>query len=823
MESLADPINEKTPAPAQAPESASSTPSVYPTKAPKLETSFNLDAVPAALRDARCWSIWNPRIDPQRAKAPRRAIDGQPMAKSSDPSTFHSLEEVVKFARNMGTGIGTQAAGHPGIVAFDLDAVFGFHPTEKNAKGEPRGYRWDEGQPMHPRIVELIGRVGSVTMRSPSGSGLRLYVKGKPALEPGRHGYSWKPADGGHGEIKVAVSNFFMTFTGDLLPGFPTEIQENQAAIDWVLATYPPAAAPAPKKAAAAPTVKDVAPFADMDDPRLEKVSDRTKALIVCGSDVNGDRIGDGSRSDVVFHVVSELIRAGISDSEIFTILTTKDFAVSESILERGSDAERYATHTIENARARVGDETDEFISASDPNAQADQARKELWPTLKSFRDDFLVYRRGAFIALADKTVRAEVRAWSRTKKFIARDKEGNAVAAPYVPTKKKLEEIEVALADLTHIAQDRFEPPCWIGDAAGRPPARECLAFPNGILHLPSGEVLPPSPDLFTRNALDFNFDPNAPTPAEWLRFLESLKLDEDEVRALQEYLGLLLVPDTSFQKAFLLVGPPRSGKGTIGRIIELLIGLMNCVGRSLNDFGRQSFCLEPLIGKTVAIISEFSIGRGTDASVVAERIKKIIGEDTVTIDRKFKGAVTIRLGVRFVLMSNDVPTFDDSSGALAARLIVVRLTESFLGREDLDLDRKLGLELPGILNWSIEGWRRVKTRGHFIQPAKGAEVLGQIRATSTPIPDFVAERCEVGPDFEVPKEALWNAFRTWDLSRNGGEPTIRKFQAFFNSIYAAVPGIVAGKGRPDAAGKRTPVVVGLRLAQEEGQHEPF
>jgi putative DNA primase/helicase len=73
--------------------------------------------------------------------------------------------------------------------------------------------------------------------------------------------------------------------------------------------------------------------------------------------------------------------------------------------------------------------------------------------------------------------------------------------------------------------------------------------------------------------NALDFVYQRNAPQPTKWLWFLDQLwPGDPQSIEMLQDTFGLLLTGDTSHQKAFLLVGPKRSGKGTIARV--LLIG---------------------------------------------------------------------------------------------------------------------------------------------------------------------------------------------------------------------------------------------------------
>nr|WP_234375699.1 hypothetical protein [Streptomyces sp. CB01373] len=94
--------------------------------------------------------------------------------------------------------------------------------------------------------------------------------------------------------------------------------------------------------------------------------------------------------------------------------------------------------------------------------------------------------------------------------------------------------------------------------------------------------------------------------------------------------------------------------------------------------------------------------------AETIVERLLTISGEDAVTVDRKHKEPWSGRLPARFMLLSNEPPAFRDSSGAIASRLLILTMTISNLGREDTTLERDLAREMPGILNWALDGTRR-------------------------------------------------------------------------------------------------------------------
>ena len=93
---------------------------------------------------------------------------------------------------------------------------------------------------------------------------------------------------------------------------------------------------------------------------------------------------------------------------------------------------------------------------------------------------------------------------------------------------------------------------------------------------------------------------------------------------QTLQEWIGYLLTPRTHFQKIGMLVGPKRSGKGTIGRVTRRLLGDRNVCGPTLANMGEQ-FGLSILIGKSAAIISDAQIGGRTDTAIVTEQLFNI------------------------------------------------------------------------------------------------------------------------------------------------------------------------------------------------------
>jgi putative DNA primase/helicase len=354
---------------------------------------------------------------------------------------------------------------------------------------------------------------------------------------------------------------------------------------------------------------------------------------------------------------------------------------------------------------------------------------------------------------------------------------------------------------------------PAWLCDQPPFP-AIGVLPTANALVHLPSfvagdaAAIQPPTPDFFCSYALEFEFKPTAPPPESWLAFLASVwPNDPQSIESLQDWMGYLLTPDTRQQKIALLIGPPRSGRGTIARVIKALIGPENVAAPAISALARD-FGAAPLIGKPVAIIGDARISGRADSAAVVERILAISGEDQVTIERKYLPSWTGKLPTRLMLLANELPRLPDHAGALAARFLVFQFRESFEGREDLELDARLQAELPGILMWAVAGWARLHDRRRFVQPESAKALLAEFRDLASPVGAFVRDRCLVEVGRQIRCSELFDAWKNWCAERNR-EPGSE--QIFGRNLRAVVATLDVTQPRID--GKQVRHYEGLDL----------
>jgi putative DNA primase/helicase len=510
--------------------------------------------------------------------------------------------------------------------------------------------------------------------------------------------------------------------------------------------------------------------------------------------------------------VLGQLIAAGALDqSSVCDRLTEAARAAGLGVDEIEATIANGLTAGLNEPRhtGLILDPTDPMRSArklvATAFSSADGAR-----TLHRHRGAFWSWTGSYYRLDDDETIRAQIWAFLESA-LVAHPKTEISRPPAFRPNRARVSDTLDALGAVSHL-DTNINPPAWLSEAQ-LPPPGDFFACANGLLHLPTGQLFQSTPNYFGLCASEVLFDPNAPEPREWKTFCAELfgdehGYDQEASDALQEWFGYSLSSDTSLQKILLVVGPKRGGKGTIARVMSGLLGRDSVAGPTMSSLADQ-FGLEPLISKPLAIISDARIGARTDKSAIVERLLSVSGEDQMTVARKFRSAWHGRLATRFVILTNELPSFHDGSGALAGRFIILQLNKSFFGREDPALTKKLSAELPGILNWALEGYRRLRERGSFAQPRSAQDAADGIEMLSSPVKAFIRDRCTIGAGLTVTVEELWSAWQCWSQSEGHRNPGTKQW--FGRNLRAAESGVQASKrGSGD---DRELTYVGIRL----------
>jgi putative DNA primase/helicase len=384
-----------------------------------------------------------------------------------------------------------------------------------------------------------------------------------------------------------------------------------------------------------------------------------------------------------------------------------------------------------------------------------------------------------------------------------------------YRPTRGKIGDILDAMNEWCPVRQ---EPPTWLDDET-HPPAHNLIPFQNGILDVDEyckGNVvlLPATPAFFSMNILPYNFDPDIRSNT-WEEFLSDVfNGNQAKIRLLGEWMGYNCVPDIYYEKMMLFHGPPRSGKSTILEVMREMLGRNQCCETSFQNLC-GNFGYSPMVGKLAALIGDAKTPRAREADAALEKILQITGGDSVTIDRKYRDALSsVRLYVRFTMAMNDLPQFTDHVKALEPRLNIIDFENSYVGREDRTLKFRLCEEAKQgkVINFALQGLKRLREQHRFTEPDSSKIMLEQFRIIATPMYEFIDECCEIGDseNHYALKEQLFLLWKVW--CRDNGRPYGSKSR-FKPKLVAAMPHVQEKQIRHNEG--RPYVYMGLRITE--------
>lgn len=794
--------------------------------------AFDKQGIPAALIDLPQWVAWRlvwKDDDGRWSKMPVDPHKGcRKAAKTNDPTTWATYAETAAAANEAykrdpqsvdGLGFVFKADG--GLFGLDID-----------------GCRDPQTGELTPLAAQTVAEFATYAEVSPSGMGGKLIGRGSlPGKRAGKKNNKVVLPDGQ--ELELYDRGRYFTITGLRLPDAPREVTDCSTPLAALIARhFGGRVSETDRKSIFTDASGE---YRLSDSEIIEKLTRTAKNAAKGAALWRGDTSGHGGDDSAADLALCDLL-AFYTGSDSGRI----DHLFRQSGLFREKwNREDYRTATIRkaldgrtefyqpsangsgrgkgHAGPSGGDDTND--APDNPHCLAAGFLSDQPGPLRYWRGEFHRYTTGAYLPIPDGDIRGEVTEWVR-KEFLRlhqaemESHRNNGKKQKTLPTVRSVTVAIVgnvlqALRGLCLLPAS-IEAPAWIDGANGPDPAR-LLVVQNGLLDLEGGALLPHSPKFFTPSAAPFDYDPSAPRPAEWLKFLAALWKDDREcIGTLQEWFGYQLTPDTRMQKMMFLIGPKRSGKGTIARILRELVGMANVAGPTLGSLA-MNFGLAPLLGKSVGIISDARLSGRSDSAVVVERLLSVSGEDTLTVDRKHVDSVTVKLSTRFTILTNELPRLGDASGALAGRLILLPLKRSWYGQEDHRLFERLRGELPGILLWAIEGWCRLRERGRFVQPASGAELLEDMEDLGSPVGAFVRERCVIGERFKVEKAELYREWRSWCEEHGRKEPGNEG--SFGRDLRAAAPEVT--KCRPRTPEGRLHLYSGIRL-RRFGDPEP-
>ena len=270
-------------------------------------------------------------------------------------------------------------------------------------------------------------------------------------------------------------------------------------------------------------------------------------------------------------------------------------------------------------------------------------------------------------------------------------------------------------------------------------------LGVANGLIDLNTGKFHEGRREKLITLSTHVNYNEKADAPRFKKFLLEIFNGDKTLVEFMHYAVGFCLTGLTQPHGFFILYGIGRNGKTTFLNAISRLLGdyahtaAFDTLKLDIRRSGSQATPdLRALMGKRLITARETRASQRLDE----ERIKMLTGGDPITCRGLYEQQITFEPKHKLWLAVNHLPNIKDTSPAMWERVRLVPFDRIFKQNEqDQYLEDKLRRELPGILNWAIEGCQKFFHDGLSI-PERVSEATNRMQEESDPVRQYFAER---------------------------------------------------------------------------------
>ncbi len=290
----------------------------------------------------------------------------------------------------------------------------------------------------------------------------------------------------------------------------------------------------------------------------------------------------------------------------------------------------------------------------------------------------------------------------------------------------------------------------------------RKYINLENGMLNLETFQLVPHNKALYSSIRVPIRYDPKAECPT-FMKFLNDVfECDEERIKLTAEILGYCLTAETKAQKAFIFYGKGSNGKSVLADVVVQLSGKENCSAVPLQELDR-SFARYDLVGKLINVSTENEVGSG---ELNTQYFKAIVSGEPIRVEIKHGGSFMYKAICKLLFALNNLPYSKDKSHGFLRRLVILPFNKTFGSKDaDVHLPEKLKAELPGILNFALEGLKRLrKNKYQFTQSSAVDQAVQEYADTLNPVRIFADDMIEAGESHDsISYKDLRSKFLSW------------------------------------------------------------
>ena len=241
----------------------------------------------------------------------------------------------------------------------------------------------------------------------------------------------------------------------------------------------------------------------------------------------------------------------------------------------------------------------------------------------------------------------------------------------------------------------------------------------------------------------------------------------DHEMIAYLQYLCGYCLTGSTREQCIFFLFGNGSNGKSTFMGILTKILGdyAANAQPETLmmrdKTGGAQARSdIARLEGSRMVSTFEPNSGVRLDEGMV----KQMTGGDKITARYLYKADFEFIPEFKILMATNYKPEIRGTDDGIWRRVRLIPFEASIPEeKKDVDLPQKLEKEMPGILNWMVEGARKWYRDGHFPPCSRVDEASQEYRQEMDHMAQFLAACTQPQEGAGIQSKALYAVYTAW------------------------------------------------------------
>ena len=298
-----------------------------------------------------------------------------------------------------------------------------------------------------------------------------------------------------------------------------------------------------------------------------------------------------------------------------------------------------------------------------------------------------------------------------------------------------------------------------------------------NGTLNLGTLELQPHNRDNTISKLAEYEYNKNATCPmfTKYLQRIFRSNPNKDEIiKFLQRAVGYSLTGSTQEQCLFLLYGSGANGKTVFLDVMLEVLGEYGTTTQSrtfTTERGQINNDIAALVGRRFVCASENS----SDSKLDEALIKQLTGGESISARFLHKEFFVFKPKFKLWWGFNHPPAISDMTNSIWRRIKIIPFTEIL---PESEWDKKLSLkiianELPGVLNWAIEGLKEYNKIG-LQQPEVITAATKNYKNDQDVLRDFfVSTYLETDSESdEVKASDLYAAYKMWWLNIESSKP---------------------------------------------------